>query len=393
MLPQYFRCKSIKNNFYTINIAGDKIKSLNPPVQKLRALNAYFESRIPFYLSLEISYEKLLCELIELDIVTKWLEIKDFNLNYNLILDFLKKLESRTNENSNIGYNFIINFDIKSDQMNFFEIEEHKSLDLIGESNYTYIELDKNYNFIDYNCINNVIVEDDSIKDFLPNFLNPLKSLFLPKTKKLGISKTKIGDIIIYSKSGLLASKRKGHWKIYDPTQIKNTFVDIISNTGASGPGYWIAHNLYQLSIELSYKRHGALIIFAKENNMDLENIISNKESIISNVNTNKINVLLKNTIEKIDLSTRSSSRKYFPILIELASIDGAMTISNEGKIYSFSSIIKSHEAVNRVGARSTAAWSAIEISPNVVVLKISSDGEIEMIFKRFNENLSLKFF
>ena len=79
-------------------------------------------------------------------------------------------------------------------------------------------------------------------------------------------------------------------------------------------------------------------------------------------------------------------------MLGEITSIDGALTINEEGKIHSFSSIIKSHEKVNKVGARSTAAISSVLHLNNTIALKVSSDGEIELIFKEDDEVINLKF-
>lgn len=392
MIPQYFKCNCKEVRFPKIKLAEQNLNSFRRPVPNLAELNSYLEGKLDDYLKLKIPYNRLLIEIIEMDLLIKWLEIKEYKLDYRPILNFLNEAETRTNENSNVGYNFIINFGEESNRENFFDIKEYKSLDLIGENLFTYIELDKNYNFIEYGGTKWNSLKNGSVQDFFPNFLKPLKSLFLRESKILGITKTKRGDVLIYGKDGILASKRKGHWKIYETSQIKNSFVDIISNTGMGGKGYWIAYNLYQLAIDLSYKRHGALIIFSKSDKKHLKNIISNEESILELSKIGQINHMLKDSIENIELGTADIENDSFSILTELASIDGAITISNDGKIYSFSSIIKSHDKVNKVGARSTAALSSIYHEQDIVALKVSSDGEIELLFKKCEEILSLKF-
>ena len=75
-------------------------------------------------------------------------------------------------------------------------------------------------------------------------------------------------------------------------------------------------------------------------------------------------------------------------MLGEITSIDGALTINEEGKIHSFSSIIKSHEKVNKVGARSTAAISSVLHLNNT----IASNDEIVLIFKEDDKVIHLIF-
>lgn len=399
LIPQYFICKcpaSIcsASGYSKLDLLANHVSyncySFRTPTPDLNKLNQFFSENSGIYTKSEIKSQNNLSKIIEEELVSEWLEIKGYDFGWIDFFDFMSEIDKRTNENSSVGFNFIIDPKLESGVSSIFKIEDLKSFDLLGDSLFSYIEIDKNFNFIDYNCINWSSIENERLQEFVPGFLKPLMKK-IKDEKKLGITKTKRGDLIIYDEYGILASKRKGKWKIYEATTIKNAFTDVMGGS-CGGKGYWTASSLFQLALDLSYKRHGALVVVSKNGDDELEKIITNKGSILGNETKNQIHTLLKQTIDKIDLGNDDYKKKYFPLVQEICSIDGAVTVENTGKIFSFGSIISSHENAEKSGARSTAALSSVIYSEHNVALKVSSDGEIELIFKMCDEILSLNF-
>jgi len=236
------------------------------------------------------------------------------------------------------------------------------------------MRVDSNWSFIDYDYIKwNEINQPDQYK-LLPEFLYPYQSVL--REGECGITRTKRGDLIIYDRTGLLASYRKGFWKIYEVTSIKNTIKSILG-----GHNHWMASNLFEMLFDLSYRRHGALIIIDKASKS--EQFINNELSLINNGSTgSKLHQALSNRLQGICLNDKDLDKISKPLLLELASIDGALVFDNKGKIISFGSMIKTHEkATTEFGARSSAALSAFY--NKALAFKVSSDGEISLFISK----------
>lgn len=308
-------------------------------------------------------------ELIQSRFVTEWLKINGYNGEWVKMFDYSRSLENRTYENSAIGFTYVYNPDEKSD-LSILDDENQKILDVLGETQYTYFKLGSNWTFIDYDYVK---WDEISLKEdykLIPEFLYPYQSIL--KKGECAITKTKRGDLIIYDRYGLLASSRKGEWKIYDSKALKNSLVDYVGN-------YRVGCNLFEILFDLSYRRHGALIIVDTDNRY--KSVISNHSSLIENGST--LHRALSRRIQQINLSAAESKLVSKQLILELASVDGALCINRSGKVLAFGAIVNSHkDAGGEIGARSTAALSAHLFGMRV--FKVSSDGEITLYY--FNQ-------
>jgi len=323
-------------------------------------------------------------EIIDIQIsqsmlVEKWLQVLGFNLNWFDLFDYNRKLEYRTYENASIGFTFIYNPEFKG-TFNIMDENHQKYLDVLGETNYTYIKVDKDWSYVDYDYIDwGKIIASPKYK-LVPEFLYPYQCV-LNNDKECGITRTKRGDLIIFGKKGLIAAFRKGNWKIYDSATIKNTLKMIVGSSR-----HWLAANLFDILFDLSYRRHGALIIFDKFDSYSLrENYIVNDYSLFNSKGSD-LHRALEDRVSKICINKESPDSVSKPLLLELASADGALVIKKDGSILGFGSMIKSHLKANtEIGARSSAALSAFYY--DTIPFKVSSDGEISILIKDKSNN------
>ncbi|MUG71956.1 hypothetical protein GNP93_14895 [Paenibacillus validus] len=238
-----------------------------------------------------------------------------------------------------------------------------KYLDMLAETNYTYFKVGDNWTYHSYEFISIDDVNDPG-QILVPQFLIPYQNRL--GKNECGITRTKRGDLIIYDKRGLLASYRKGSWKIYKATSLKNTLIKICKNN------HWMGTNLYPILFDLSYRRHGALIIIDQKDNY--KEFINNEQSLLNNSKGTPLHQALSRRLGQIDLKSKDAVSK--PLLLELASIDGAIVFNKKGKLVAFGAMIKSHSNSNsEQGARSSAALSAFHYG--ALPFKVSSDGEI----------------
>ena len=134
---------------------------------------------------------------------------------------------------------------------------------------------------------------------------------------------------------------------------------------------------------DLSFRRHGALLIY--DPNKEVVKHVVNRRAVIGDDQPDGIHKILAADVHRLAIGQGMDglgSRK--KLLIELASIDGAVIFDNE-KILAFGAIIESHpKAGQESGARTTAAISAYHWGGKP--MKVSSDGEITLYFRNLHD-------
>lgn len=225
--------------------------------------------------------------------------------------------------------------------------------------------------FLNYQQIMWSETRDEVDYQFNPEFLQPYKSIL--RDQEFSFHLTQKGDIVIMDRFGLLASYRKGGWHLYDTPTFKNTIADILGS-------YRVGCNSFDILFDLSYRRHGALLIYDPEHTT-LSHVINAGSIIKEGFGTPDLaHQMLKQAISPIQMgNARSESRKK-RLFLELASMDGAI-IFDDTEVLAFGSMIELHpSASGHAGARTTAAHSAYHWGGRS--MKVSSDGDISILFK-----------
>lgn len=338
-------------------------------------IKQYIENRACDYLALKLNSLSMEKEWICRDICAKWLELKSKikQEEWLSIIEYCKEQTNRTYENMPVVWNFILDPDIdEENSASLRNSSDGKLLDLLAGSNYTFFRLDSNLNITSYDCVNWNETADKTSYSSVPNFLQPYWKKVTQG--KIGISITHAGDILIYSNpGGMLVSIRKGRCTLYENACVKNMFLSCLKCRTQSPP-YSVACNIFDAAWDLSYRRHGALII-ASDDKSYKEHIV-NKGSIFDSEECTGI----RNELRKSFDNVRVDSLEKKSIFLEMASVDGAVVVNTEsGRIEAFGSIIETHpNAAKENGARTTAAKSAIWHG-HMYPVKVSSDGDITL--------------
>ena len=285
---------------------------------------------------------------IRQEIAITWLKKQDSSIAWNKLIAYMEELCFRTYENDAVTLNLIISEGNGSHDITTKEIQ--KILDPIGCSLQTYIHVDKKLKFIDYKEILWSDITDSKDYKFNPEFLQPFKSIL--KQGQYSVHLTKKGDIVIMSHYGLLVTCRKGQWTIYDASTFKNCIVDIVGN-------YRVGCNLFEIMLDLSYKRHGALLVYDPKH-LVIDHIV-NRDSVISGKNPTPdlAREILSKAILPIKMENVSHSARKKRLFLEVACLDGAI-VFDSSKVFAFGSMIETHpDTGSQLGARSTAARSA----------------------------------
>ncbi|WP_143594081.1 diadenylate cyclase [Synechococcus sp. BO 8801] len=288
------------------------------------------------------------------------------------IVDYLCNAALRTYENSQINKNLLIDttaIGIHS----LFSDSFQKIVDPIGCAMNTVIRVDRWGNFVDIEQVGWDQINVTSEYKFYPEFLSPVYS----KTSPSAISAvlTRQGDIIIGSES-IAVTRRQYKWRLYDAPTLKNCIFDLYPFPDS----YRIACNIYAHLFELSYKRHGALLI-ADPNSRVIRKVV-NKHAIIDfdvQAPSNDLRRVIGEKIWDLGLGISNYKSRKSWIVNEVASMDGAL-IFNGKNITAYGAMIELHPDLgNQFGARTSAAISALKWGGYPT--KISSDGEVRIYF------------
>ncbi len=379
MTPQFYTTEeSLTKNISTdriticgIEYAFNSLVELSDPIKIfLKKIEEIRASDIP-----KIESKRIRQEIIDQWLVKKWLQVKGYDFDWTSMFDYVIELESRTYENSSIGFTFIVKPEGRGSE-SLFHPHYQKYLDVLSETRYTYFYTNEKWQYLNYNFIDTSRISHLKQYKFVPEFVFPYQQQ-LYDIKNIVVTKTKAGDLLIYNIDGIIATRRKGHWFIYEPTDLW-TCVKSLSPTNKIG------ENILELLLDLSYRRHGALLVFCEDCN--LNSCISNPSAIIYGEATSKLHSLLAPKIQEICITCPDVKDISKPLILELASIDGAIIFDKEtGNIKAFGAMINHHEKVTKEqGARSTAALSAFH--HNMIPFKVSSDGDITLYYNHHNK-------
>ncbi len=302
------------------------------------------------------------------EIALFWLQTHDRKINWPKFIAYAEELLFRTYENAAVSSNLIITSRASGNE-DICEIAIQKFLDPLCTSMQTYFKVDAEVNLIGYEQINWSEINDTSDYKFSPEFLQPFASTI--ENDQFSLHVTIKGDILIMNSLGLLTSYRKGKWHIYDAQTLKNSIGDIAGD-------YRIGCNIFEVLLDLSYKRHGALLVYDPDH-VVVEHIINNESLLLNNPDMGSARAMLAPSVAEIGMGNSSMLERKKRIMLELSSMDGAVIFDNSN-ILSFGAMIETNpSAGNHAGARTTAFESAFLYGGKP--FKVSSDGDITLRF------------
>jgi len=308
-------------------------------------------------------------------IAIEWLRVGSAAIHWVPLVKYLSMLARRTNENLPVSLNLVIKPGVGQDDVTRPAMQ--KFVDHLASSPGVYLAIDAQLRIMDYAEVRPGPVEIIYSSAFVPSFLQPIHTEMGPEDFSAHV--TRNGDVILMDIQGVLAARRKGKWKVFDVPAFRRSLFLCIGNE-------FVATNLLDILLELSFTRQGALFIYDPLHCM--RGHILNQESIVSDrwlsepdpgavpSGQSVFSLFLKDIAFGMPAGTIGSKRR----LLEIATVDGAVVFDHLG-LLAVGAIVESHPEVgNQLGARSTAARSSFLWGSHPTA--VSSDGEISVYFK-----------
>ena len=207
---------------------------------------------------------------------------------------------------------------------------------------------------------------------FCPEFLQPYRSVLDEGDCFVLLSRR--GDLIFVDRHGLLAAQRNDRWYVYDNHTMKNCLSDAVIR----GHSYWTGANLFEVVFDLSYRRHGALLVFDPQHQV-IGHVVNPGSVLAPPDRCDEVRKMLGPAVKKIRMDARQAGERHKRLLLDIAHVDGAV-IFDEHEVLAFGAMIATHpSAAGHFGARTTAAYSALYHGGTAI--KISADGDICAVF------------
>jgi len=318
---------------------------------------------------------------------TEWLRMQSREPDWVKLIKYLESVSRRTSENLPVALTLLVRPGAGVGDITQPHLQKFFDRLAASPSTFTYLAVDADLHLMNYGSVEWSHINNATSCKFYPEFLHPIHSVM--DDTDLVAHLTPHGDLVIMDMDGVLATKRKKKWRLYDTRQFKSSLAYCLGNRN-------VAANLVEVVFDLSFKRQGALLIYDPDHRI-LERVLNpvsilNPENVVSppgksngHVLPNRPcgQVLIGSSIEDIAIGKRPGSLKRKRQLVELACIDGAI-VFDDTNLLAVGALIRSHpDAGSQLGARITAAKSAYLWGAHPIA--VSSDGDVTVHFQSRN--------
>lgn len=188
---------------------------------------------------------------------------------------------------------------------------------------------------------------------------------------RCGICLTRQGDILVFDQGTLRFSYRYGQWQYWN----HNHLIDLLKNrarapkVSPSTIGKVVAA-VYRAALDVSFRRSGGLFVVL-HNRHDLSKIVRPGDELGS--------AERKGADRQFDglLDGRTIQSLPREVVVELASLDGAVVVNNSGSVRAFGAVLRPKKKGRLKGTEGSRTQAAIGSSNYGLAVKISSDGAI----------------
>jgi hypothetical protein len=316
-------------------------------------------------------------------VTLEWLRLQNATVDWPRLLAYMEYLKDRTHENRPLSRNLLVT--PGAGDIDITSLAMEKVMDPLAGGERVYLHVDPNLHFLGYEEITWDQIDEASEYTYAVDFLRP----FSRKVAEGGYLAhlTRQREIVILGREGLIAAERRNRWCVYDPPTLRDSLVNIFGD-------YNVGCNLFEIVFDLSYQRHGALLVYDPDHTV-VHNVINRESVLAPEGKPDEVRRMLSPAAKAISLGSASKSQVKRRLLMELAGLDGAV-IFDAQSILAFGAMIRTHpDAGGVVGARTTAAVSAYMDGGTTV--KVSSDGDVCILFNeggmvRTRERAKLQF-
>jgi len=196
------------------------------------------------------------------------------------------------------------------------------------------------------------------------------------RERRYGIALSRQGDILVFDGGTLRFTHRNGRWQYWNHNHILNLLCDRAkAQKVPSQTVNDVIVALYLGALDVSFRRSGGLFVVLHSRRklrqiVRLGDAIGDKSRSLADGDFDQ--VFWGQKIQDIEPMT----------LVELATLDGAIVVANDGEILAYGAVLSPKNAGRLRGTEGSRTKAAIGASNYGLALKISSDGDIDVYHK-----------
>lgn len=194
--------------------------------------------------------------------------------------------------------------------------------------------------------------------------------------RRYGIALSRQGDILVFDGGTLRFTHRNSRWQYWNHNHILNLLRDRAKAQKVSSK---IVNDvivaIYLGALDVSFRRSGGLFVIL-HNRRKLREIVKFGDAI-----GDRIRMPADKDFDKV--LHRKKIQNLPPMtVIELAALDGAIVLANDGEILAYGAVLSPKKAGRLRGTEGSRTKAAIGASNYGLATKISSDGDIDVYYK-----------
>lgn len=196
------------------------------------------------------------------------------------------------------------------------------------------------------------------------------------RAHRYGVALSRQGDILVFDGGTLRFTHRNGRWQYWNHNHILNLMRDRAKAQKVSSKTInAVIVAVYLEALDVSFRRSGGLFVIL-HNRRNLRQIVRVGDGIADGgrtpVDKDFDDVLQGKKIQGIPEN----------ILVELAALDGAIVLRNDGVILAYGAVLSPKKAGHLRGTEGSRTKAAIGASNYGLSIKVSSDGDIDVYHK-----------
>lgn len=322
-------------------------------------------------------------EMFTRNLAIEWLRSFSRDIDWESVLSYLDQIRYRTYENDAVAINIIVESTRAGHGMgNLNNVKHQKVYDMAGSSRDTIVRVSSDLGILRYETCG-LDCDNVAVRKSVRGAPHIAVSLWeYCSNGSFLVQKTRRGDILISSATdGLIATWRKGFWHLYEKAEMLTIYNDLFGMRGG---------RILDLVYDLSYRRHGALLVYDPDKKVR-KHKISNPHSKIRRIQRQRVDAYSVIGPSVRAMMKTDSYDSYSGIVAEVASMDGAIVFDQDG-ICAFGAMIVTNRKVGNVqgGARTTAMLSAK--SYGGIPVKISADGDVTLAYVKGTINFEIQY-
>lgn len=189
--------------------------------------------------------------------------------------------------------------------------------------------------------------------------------------KRIGVALTTQGDLLVFHAGNIRFTYRFGQWQYWNHAHL----VDLLRNAARVQkvpksviPS--VVRAVYRAALDISFRRTGGLFVLLR-NRQTLRELVRPGDAL------GDAKRHPRDSAFDSALPTRSLQLLPRSLTAELASLDGAVVLSNKGEVLAYGAVLEPRRKGKIAGAEGSRTKAAIGASHYGVAVKISSDGDI----------------